>query len=110
MRSILIDGDRHIFVVPRRFQTIQLAYRHNVAVVKVVSIMQSEYDVIPADHPGLVIGWGPSQRQGQSIWRWTEGPATLPITAVPGTIIEVYLRPSLPADYDSVRVETRIAL
>ena len=35
----------------------------------------------PADHPGLLHGWFEAERDANTIWRWTNGNASLPITA-----------------------------
>ncbi len=43
--------------------------------------------VIPADHPALVRGWHAAERDGQTLWRWTNGEATLPIDTLSGPAV-----------------------
>jgi Hint domain len=73
-----INRGRHAFVVPSGPRELQLAARWDVAVVNITTISGDIYDVVPADHPGLLRGWGPCQRQGDRIWRCIVGPACLP--------------------------------
>ena len=45
----------------------------------------------PADHPGLLDGWFEAERDANTIWRWTNGNASLPITANEDPLIlEIY--------------------
>jgi Hint domain len=88
-----IHDSRQIFIMPSGCRELQLASRHEADVVKLVMTTQDGCDVIPADHPGLLMGWGPCRHEGTAMWRSVVGPAQLPLNDVAdGTMIAVYLR------------------
>jgi hypothetical protein len=76
---IEIDGNRWIFIVPSGHQVVQLVSPGHAAVLRIETISQKEYEVIPADHPDLVLGWGPCETDGQVMWRCVSGVAQLPM-------------------------------
>jgi hypothetical protein len=43
--------------------------------------------ILSADHPGLQDGWNDVEGEGKSIWRWTDGAATIPWDNVAGSAI-----------------------
>jgi Hint domain len=87
-----ICGPRQAFVVPPGHQVLQLAAQYDVAVAKIEKITQTDYDVIPADHPGLRVGWGRFQREGDVIWRCIIGLARVPTRPTKGgAMIVVHL-------------------
>jgi hypothetical protein len=74
-----IDGNRWIFIVPSGHQVVRLVSPGHAAVLRIETISQNEYEVIPADHPDLVLGWGPCEHDGQMMWRCVSGVAQLPM-------------------------------
>ncbi len=36
---------------------------------------------MPLDHPALADGWHAPERDGDALWRWTDGSAVLPVPA-----------------------------
>jgi hypothetical protein len=86
--SLLVDGKSVYpseifgtgwkFVVAPGNQVLQLAAGYEAEVIKIEIITHNEYDVIPADHPDLLVGWGPFQQQGTAIWRCIRGTASFP--------------------------------
>jgi hypothetical protein len=88
-----IHGSRQVFIMPCGCRELQLASRYEADVIKLVMTTQDSCGVIPADHPGLLLGWGPCQREGRAIWRSVIGHAHLPVAEIAdGTMIAVYLR------------------
>ena len=93
VQPVEIDGSRQVFVVPPGQHMLHLASRNYAAVVKIAIIAADAYEVIPADHPGLLLGWGPCEREGDAMWRCIMGLAGLPTgDIVGGTQIVVYLK------------------
>jgi hypothetical protein len=43
--------------------------------------------IISADHPALQDGWNEVEGLGKSIWRWTDGAATIPWETVAGPAV-----------------------
>jgi hypothetical protein len=90
-----IVGSRQVFVVPPGHEIFHVWSNSFAAVVMVEIIAKDVYQVIPADHPDLLLGWGPCQREGGRDWRCVEGAALLPISQVSGGMqIVVHLRKS----------------
>jgi hypothetical protein len=88
-----IHGSRQIFVMPSGCRELQLASQSEAGVIKLVMTTQDSCDVIPSDHPGLLKGWGPCQREGTAMWRSVIGHAQLPVGEIAdGTMIAVHLR------------------
>jgi Hint domain len=77
---VAIDGNRRIFVAPSGHRVLQLASPDNTAVIKIETITQDAHEVIPADHPDLLLGWGPCERDAQVTWRQILGVAQLPVS------------------------------
>jgi hypothetical protein len=96
IRPILVQGDRHLFLIPAGTTTTRLASRASApsllapylddrrrlgVAIKRMSVQGpaavTEY---PVDHPALSEGWFGVEGRGSTIWRWTNGDASLPIT------------------------------
>jgi hypothetical protein len=43
--------------------------------------------LLAADNPGLQAGWNDAERDDKSIWRWTDGAATIPWNKHAGSAI-----------------------
>ena len=43
--------------------------------------------ILSADHPSLSAGWNDIERDGETMWRWTDGSATIPWTNVEGSAV-----------------------
>lgn len=96
LRPVASDDTRHVFMVPAGASDIRLASRASspwektpylddprrlgVAVSRIIVRSDDDYIDVPADHPALSQGWHKPEQAGQSIWRWTDGNAALPIT------------------------------
>jgi Hint domain len=88
-----INNARYAFVVAPGHHVFQLAAQHDAAVLKIEMITQSTYDVISADHPRLLLGWGRCHREADTPWRCIIGPARLPTRPTTGSaMIVVYLK------------------
>jgi hypothetical protein len=88
-----IHDSRQVFIMPSGCRELELASRYEAGVTKLVMTTQHSCDVIPADHPGLSMGWGPCQHEGTAMWRSVIGHAQLPVGEIAdGTMIAVYLR------------------
>jgi fibronectin-binding autotransporter adhesin len=87
--------DRFIFVLPATCGDVRMCSRHVMAnllkpwapddrrlgvMVRRITLQQ-DAQVLPValDDPVLERGWWPVERQGQAIWRWTDGDAILPL-------------------------------
>ena len=95
LRPVASDDTRHVFMVPAGASDIRLASRSSspwektpylddprrlgVAVSRIIVRSDDDYIEVPADHPALAQGWHTPEQGGQSIWRWTDGNAALPI-------------------------------
>ena len=96
IRPLLVQGDSHLFLIPPGTATTRLASRANApsllapylddrrrlgAAIKRISVRGTaavtEY---PTDHPALSEGWFGVEGDGSTIWRWTNGNASLPTT------------------------------
>ncbi len=61
-----------------------------VCVTRIVLRDGDDWHDIPVDHPGLSQGWGPAERDGMALFRWTDGDAVLPLHDIPrATILEL---------------------
>lgn len=96
-KPVAIEGATLIFVLPRSDRTLRLVSRSarpcdtcpRVEDRRRLGVMLSRLTVsrdgsaepIPLDHPDLAEGWWAVERDGTSMWRWTNGDATL---IVPG--------------------------
>jgi hypothetical protein len=58
---------------------------------------------IPVDHPDLTRGWWAAERDGQTMSRWTDGEAVLPLPAMCGLVmLEIHLAGSMTYIVDAV--------
>ena len=88
-----MDGSRQIFIMPSGCRELQLASEYQASIIKLVMTSEDRCDIIAADHPGLLMGWGPCQREGSAMWRNVTGHAQLPVDKIAGgTMIAVHLR------------------
>jgi hypothetical protein len=95
---------RYVFMVPAGVTSITLASRFCIPTDKMVAAhrdsrrlgvrvnwiaIRSEdaETILSADHPGLQDGWNDVEGEGKSIWRWTDGAATIPWDNVAGSAI-----------------------
>jgi hypothetical protein len=107
LRPASVDGNRHVFVLPRGtegvtiasrigFATDSLPYsddwrRLGVAVTRIFVSRGADRIEVAVDHPMLTRGWhAPEQADGQ-LWRWTEGAAFLPVPTTDTGIVTVEL-------------------
>ena len=66
--------------------------RLGVRVKRIVLRGADELREIPVDHPDLTAGWWAVERDGQTMSRWTDGEAVLPLPAMRGgAMLEVHL-------------------
>jgi hypothetical protein len=80
MSRFCIPADK---MIARERDTRRLGVR-----VSSISIRGKNGDtVIAADHPHLVEGWNDVEKDGTEMWRWTDGAATIPWTAVSGAAV-----------------------
>lgn len=86
-------GMRRSFVVPPH-QSLQLVSKCDTDVARIEIVTNQEYNVVPADHPELRIGWGAAQHDGTDIWRPLIGAGELPsVSAGAVSKIVVWLQP-----------------
>jgi hypothetical protein len=94
-RPVVIEGGRHVFVLPRSFGSVRLVSRSTVpshlspwiddqrrlgAMVLGLSIREAGGPAdIAIDHPALSDGWWGVETDGARRWRWTRGNAALPL-------------------------------
>ena len=95
---------RFVFMVPAGTKTVVLASRFGIPSdamvpaqrdtrrlgvrVNWIAIRAEESEtILSADHPGLRDGWNDVEGKGKSIWRWTDGAATIPWADVAGAAI-----------------------
>lgn len=92
-----VDDSCQVFIVPPGHETFHIRSVSPVAIVMIEMIAEGSYEIIPADHPDLLLGWGPCQHEGDRAWPCIEGSAQLPISQVSGgTHIVVHLWKSRP--------------
>jgi hypothetical protein len=94
-RPVSVEGDRYVFVLPAGVSDIRIASRSGmpvaanrhaddwrrlgVAVGRIGIRVGNERIDIPADHPALMQGWHPAERDAAGLRRWTDGNAALPL-------------------------------
>jgi hypothetical protein len=78
--------------------------RLGVCVIWIAIRANDEEVLIPADHPGLEKGWNEIERGDRTIYRWTDGAATIPWKNVTSPAV-VTIRCS-PLDRYAVHDET----
>lgn len=86
---------RYVFVVPAGVASVSLVSRFcipadrmmaahrdtrrlGVSVNWIAIRSEGSETILPADHPSLQDGWNSVEADGKSIWRWTDGAATIP--------------------------------
>jgi hypothetical protein len=125
IRPIATDGGRHVFVLPAvpTVRVVSSAFvpselepylddwrRLGVAIRRVVIRSEDGETVIGADHPSLADGWHEAERDGVTLWRWTDGDALLPIPAKGRAItLEIDVAHMRPQRAGSVRHAQRVA-
>jgi hypothetical protein len=104
IRPVQVNGGVYSFVVPWNVRSVLLVSRFttrtNLALpfatdgrhlgvrVTEISIRSAAgVLVIPADDPRLTGGWYDAEREGVTIWRWTDGAAQIPWTNVAGPAV-----------------------
>lgn len=96
IRPLSAQGDRYLFLIPAGTATTRLASRASapsllapyledrrplgVAIKRMSVRTATDVTEYPADHPALSKGWFAVEGDGSTIWRWTNGDASLPIT------------------------------
>lgn len=116
--QLIVDGrpvkplrhgeNRYVFTLPAGTSSLHLVSRSGVpsellpypndwrrlgvAIRRIVARDSAGVMEIPADHPALAGGWYQAERDGSTMWRWTNGDAVLPITMTDGPgVVEIEL-------------------
>ncbi len=106
LKALLPRQGLYLFIVPPGTTALAIASRvavapdrstsgghwgpHGVCVRRIVLRDGDDWHDIPVDHPGLSQGWGPAERDGMELFRWTNGDAVLPLHDIPrATILEL---------------------
>ncbi|WP_158925881.1 Hint domain-containing protein [Acidisphaera sp. S103] len=111
---ILADGQRidpvsdrdsrYVFTIPADVKTVSLASRFCIPADKMVSSVRDTRrlgvsvnwiairsgdaeTILSADHPALQGGWNDAEQSGATMWRWTDGSATIPWDNVNGAAV-----------------------
>jgi hypothetical protein len=97
------DNDsRYVFAVPAGVKSVSLVSRFCIPADKMIAsqrdlrrlgvcvhwvAIRSDTDetILAADHPTLQQGWNEVERDGDTIWRWTDGSASIPWNGVTGS-------------------------
>jgi autotransporter passenger strand-loop-strand repeat protein len=97
-------NSRFVFMVPAGTKSVTLGSRFCIPADKMIASLrdtrrlgvrvnwmairsETAETVLSADHPGLNDGWNEIEGQGKSIWRWTDGSATIPWENVAGASV-----------------------
>jgi len=108
IKPIYDNADLAIFALPRGASEVRLVSRAasptdaspwledrrrlGVRVARIVLRSVDDMREVPVDHPELVIGWWAVERDGQTMCRWTNGEAILPLPAMHGdAMLEIHL-------------------
>jgi hypothetical protein len=119
VKPIFSDSDRVIFVLPRGACEVRLVSRAQspaearpwledrrqlgIRVERIVLRTAEELREIPVDHPDLTRGWWAAERDGQTMSRWTDGEAVLPLPGTCGLVmLEIDLAGSMTYIVDAV--------
>jgi hypothetical protein len=119
VKPIFSDSDRVIFVLPRSAGEVRLVSRAQsptearpwledrrrlgIRVERIVLRSAEELREIPVDHPDLTRGWWAAERDGQTMSRWTDGEAVLPLPGTCGLVmLEIDLAGSMTYIVDAV--------
>lgn len=111
---IMVDGkrlqptsernSRYVFMVPAGVSSVTLNSRFCIPADKMIpgqrdtrrlgvrvdwlSIRSSTAEtILAADHPDLLQGWNDLERDGVTMWRWTDGAATIPWPSIEGAAV-----------------------
>jgi hypothetical protein len=79
--------------------------RLGVAVQRIIVRSHDEQIEIPPDHPGLSRGWHEAERDGGSLWRWTNGDAVLPLSGFTAAVLEIQLAGAMTYVVEAVSVD-----
>jgi autotransporter passenger strand-loop-strand repeat protein len=96
-KPVCVAGGRHVFVVPPGLEKLRILSRASapadlrpwlddrrllgVSVARIVLHDRHGATEMPLDHPALADGWHAPERDGDALWRWTDGSAVLPVPA-----------------------------
>jgi hypothetical protein len=95
---------RYVFSVPAGVKSVSLASRFCIPADKMIASQRDSRrlgvsvhwiairtgegeTILAADHPALQEGWNDPETDGKSIWRWTDGAASIPWDNVAGSAI-----------------------
>lgn len=95
---------RFVFMIPAGVQSVSLASRFCIPADKMVSTLRDtrrlgvsvnwiairageSETILSADHPSLQNGWNDAERDGATMWRWTNGAATIPWAGIEGAAV-----------------------
>jgi len=96
IHPIAIDGNRYTFAVsqassvqlvsPAALPSSQMPWiddrrQLGVCVNRIVLRSGDQVSELPVDHPGLADGWWAAEGSNETLWRWTNGSAALPLPA-----------------------------
>jgi Hint domain len=104
---IAVDNRRWLFALPARTDTPRLVSlsgvpseerpwieerrRLGVMVSRITLSRGQDVSIIPLDHPGMARGWWDVEGDGETMGRWTDGDAALPIQSDQPALLEVLL-------------------
>lgn len=95
---------RYVFMVPAGVKSVSLDSRFCIPADKMIPGMRdtrrlgvsvdwiairttTTETILSADHPSLSAGWHDIERENETMWRWTDGSATIPWTNVEGSAV-----------------------
>jgi len=104
IRSVSDNDTRYVFVVPAGVTSVSLASRFCIPADKMIASQRDSRrlgvsvhwiairtdggeTIFPADHPALQEGWNEPESDGKTIWRWTDGSASIPWDNVNGSAV-----------------------
>ncbi len=95
IRAVSDVNSCHVFAVPVGVESVSIMSRFCIPAEMMVASQRDtrrlgvrvnriairsgdDETIIPADDPGLTVGWNDAESDGQTKWRWTEGDGKLP--------------------------------
>jgi hypothetical protein len=125
IRPLSREGNRYVFTLPAGVASVRLTSRASVpsyfeaylddwralgVAVRRIRVRDSAGLVeIPPDHPGLTQGWYLVERDDNTMWRWMNGNAVLPIQSTDGpAMVEVEVGMAMKHIVETV-AEARLA-